>query len=193
MPRGLSAGQITELAKRVKRPAFFIELQLSGGTVRYWNGLGTVTALGQSWPGVGDFGLVDGIAGNREAKASQLSIALVGLPTGLITPSLMASTRGVEYQGRPLKIYLAFTDPDTDQPLHDPTLVWTGVADAIAWRVSDTVSVTLTGEHFSSLLRRTNGLRMSPESHNARLGYPGTRDTFFDFQARTGGRPRTLL
>lgn len=193
MPRGLTGSQLTELAKRVKRPAYFMELALASATIRAWNGRGTVNTLTFNWLGVGDFGIIEGIGSNLGLRANSITVALVGLPGDLITGSMLKEAREERYQGRPLKIYMGFTDLATDVLLHTPTLIWSGVADTLSYRVGESVTVQLSGEHFSSHLRRANGLRATSESHNARLGNPSPRDLFFEAQDRLMGKPRPLL
>lgn len=194
MPRGLSPAQNTALSARVKRPIYFVELDLAtAGPIRVWNGVGDVSALTFTWKGLGEFGIIDGIETDRGLKAQSITLALAGLPGSLITPGVIAATRSERYQGRPLTVYFALADPGTGAPLHDPVIIWSGVADVLTFQLGTSATVELTGEHFSSHMRRANGLRMSTENHNQRLGNPSPRDLFFEPQDRLMGRPKPLI
>lgn len=193
MPRGLTEDDKTRLAARVKAPVYFVEIALSASTLRAWTGVGTVNALGADWAGVGELGFIQGIESDRTLKAQSINIGLSGIPGDLIPAGVIAETRGERYQGRPMSIYLGFVDPSTGALLAAPTAVWTGFADVMTFRLGAEIAVSLTGEHYSSHMRRTNGLRMSTESHNQRLGNPDPKDLFFEQQSRLMGRPQPLL
>ena len=191
MPRGLTLAQKTAAAARIKRPAYFVKLDLASGSVRAWNGLGDVTLLGGTWKGVGEFGVIDGVEHDRTLRASQMSIGLVGLPGSTLTGGILAATRLESYKLRPLSLYLGFCNVDTDVPLGDPTPIWVGFADVMTFQIGKSVSVSLTGEHLSSHLRRANGLRMTTESHNGRLGFTDpNKDLFFEAADRLMGKPK---
>lgn len=193
MPRGLTTAQKTRLAARVVGLAYFVALDLASGFVRVWSGRGNVTALSATWQGVGELGIIEGLEGDRTMKAQQVTLGLVGLPGEAIDAGVIAATRSERYQGRPLTIYLGFTDTNTGALLDDPTIVWDGFADVMTFQLGRSVSVSLTGQHFDSLARRSNGLNMTTLSHNQRLGNPATQDLFFEPQDRLMGVPKALL
>lgn len=186
MPRGLSATQKAALAQRVRGVAYFVELSLAT-PVRAWTGVGSITALGATWIGVGELGVIDGVQSDLALKAQEVSLALTGLPTDVATPGVLQATRAEFYQGKPLKIYYAMTNIDTGALLDAPVPVWVGVADVLAFQRGDTVTCTLTGEHISSRLRQSNGLRMTTQNHNARFGRSPPTDLFFEPQTRLAG------
>jgi hypothetical protein len=182
MPRGLTIAQKAIVEARIKRPVDFVELELTSATYRYWCGSRTITALGNTWAGVGNFGSVRGIGSERAARTQRVQVALHGDPR-IPTPSNLTSIlKGERYQKRPLRIYVGFTDPDTDLPIADPVIAWSGYCDVLSFTIGKTWAVTMTGEHFSSLLRRTNGLRATNESHTARVG--DSTDRFFALSSR---------
>lgn len=190
MPRGLTAAQKAQLAAHIRRPAYFVALALPSVTVRMWSGVGNVTALGETWLGAGEYGMIEGLDHDRSLRATSISVSLVGVPGEAVPGSALAQARETRYQGRPLSIYLGFMHLETDALLSDPTLLWVGFADTMAFRLGATISITLTGDPLSGLLRRSNGLRMTTESHNQRLGNPATKDLFFEVQNRLMGMPR---
>lgn len=199
MPRGFSAEQKAELSRRLRAPRWFVELGLST-PVRAWTGVGVKTALGNTWQGVGEFGVVDGVGGSRDPQGPGVSFGLAGLPAQSIPAGAISATRGVRYQGAGLSLYLGFATVGTaDLPgdacmlVGDPVAVWTGLANVMAYQIGETVSCVLSGAHISTLLRRANGLRMTTQSHLQRLGNPAIPDLFFDYQDRTAGEPRQIL
>lgn len=191
MPRGLTASQKAAIAQRVVSFAYFVELQVTA-PVLVWSGLGTVVAGGKTWNGVGDFGIIEGLASDASLRAENVSLALAGFPGDLLTPGIVAGTRSQSYRGAPLNIYLSLTNDSTGVPSGDFTLLWSGFADVLTFQAGETATAALTGEHFSSHLRRSNGARMTTESHNARLNAAFT-DLFFEAQNRLMGRSKPLL
>lgn len=189
MPRGLSVTQKAALAGRVRAVCYFVELDIST-PVRVWTGLGTITALGNSWIGLGELGVISGMESDLALKAQQISVSLVGIPGDAITPGMVASTRNEHYQGALLKVYFGMTNPDTGALLDDPIAVWSGLADVLSFRRGATITCTLTGEHISSRLRLANGARMTTQSHNDRLGNATASDLFFEAQTRIAGMPK---
>jgi hypothetical protein len=192
MPRGLSATQKTALQSRIRAACYFVELSITA-PVRVWTGLGTITALGNSWIGLGELGVISGMESDLALKAQSISVSLVGIPGDAITPGMVASTRGERYQGAPLKVYFGMTNPDTGVLLDAPIAVWSGLADVLSFRRGATITCTLTGEHVSSRLRQSNGARMTTQSHNERLGNATATDLFFEPQTRFSGVPRAII
>jgi hypothetical protein len=190
MPRGLTVAQKAVLASRVKRPATFVFLDIPGDPLRAWDGIGTISALGQSWIGVGSYGFVDGMGSERSLRSSGITIGLYGVPEDALAPGFIKKTRGVRYQGQTMEIYMGLCDTDTDQLLSDPWLMWRGKADTMSFKIGRTVSISITAEHYSSMLRRINGYRQSHENHVARVG--DANDNFFKFLNRLLGQNRTL-
>lgn len=193
MPRGLTPDQRTAAGARIKGLAVFVEVLTTPTAIRAWSGVGSVTALGQSWAGLGDFGIVNGLGSDRRMTSRAISVGLNGLPGDLIPASVLAETRGIAYRGKPMTVYLGFTHVETGALLSDPTAIWSGVADVAAFKLGAEISVELPGEHYASHMRRVNGLRMTTESHNQRLGNPTPRDLFFEHQSRLMGAAKPLL
>jgi hypothetical protein len=169
-------------------------VELDSGTVYVWNGVGSLSALSQTWQGLGEFGVIDGLDGDRSLKAQSLTLAILGVPGENITGGVVAATRSERYQGRTVTIYGAIQD-STGAIVGYPVVMWTGFADVMTYRLGSSFSVSLTVEYFTSHLRRTNGLRMTTESHNFRLGRssPTADDLFFEPQDRLMGAPKPVL
>lgn len=195
MPRGLTPAQKSAIAARVSSVAYLVHLDLAApaADVRVWTGRGPLTALGNTWQGVGEFGIIEGVGGERSLAAGEISLALAGVPGDLITPGVIQETRSVRYQGRPLTIYLAILDPNTGALIDDPVPVWGGFADVMSFQLGATATVALTGQHFDSHMRRSNGWNMSTVSHNLRFNLPPNTDLFFEPNDRLMGVPRPGL
>jgi hypothetical protein len=105
MARSLTAGVVTELDARVKRPVVFFEGEFSGSTVRFWSGLGTKSWNGESWTGVGTLGSLSPITETGTIAARGLRVGLSGIPSALLSLVLGSVRRGLA--GR---IWLGFLD-----------------------------------------------------------------------------------
>ncbi len=190
MPRGLTAAQKSALTGRIKSVAHFMSLVLPGGTTRAWTGIGDVYALGATWVGVGEMMSISDLSTSTEQRAQQVSVTLAGIPRDAVPGTLISNSRSVRYQGAALTLYAGVLDPTTGVLVGDPLAVWAGLADTVTFSLGETITATLTGDQLSSQMKRSNGLLMTPESHNFRLGNPFPRDTFFDFQTQLMGAPR---
>lgn len=194
MPRGLTVGQKAAIAGARYAPRYLVELELSGAAyVRLWTGVGDVVCLGATWQGVGELGLISGVEASRDLTSRGISVTLAGVPSAALAPGAIAAMRAQRYQGRGLTVYLAFASPDTGALLHDPVAIWSGAADVMTFALGETVTCTLTGEHHSSRLRRSNGARMTTADHNLRLGRPASPDLFYEASSRLAGIPRQAL
>jgi len=190
MPRGLTPDQVAAAKALLKSPATFVELQLPGDPIYAWDGAFNVKVLGKNFLGVGQYGVIQGLDAERSTRDSQISIGLMGLPTDKVPSDFLINAGKINYQGRPLIIYLGFCDPNTGVPLSDPYEHWGGIADVLSTKNGKTVSISLSGTGYASKLRFTNGLRMSTESHTRRVG--NGADNFYDFGTRLLAQPRTL-
>lgn len=191
MPRGLTPAQKAEVARRVISPAYFVEISLSP-VLRVWTGAGTATVGGFAWSGVHEFAAIEGLESGVSRKSGGITLSLVGLPADNIDAGVMDRTRAVVYQGKAVRVLMGFCNLQTGAPFPAIGLVeiWSGYADVMTFGIGDTVSATLTCDHFSTRMLRANGLRMTSESHNARLGNPATKDLIFEPQNRLMGRAK---
>lgn len=195
MPRGLSVDQKAAIAARVSALSYFVHLDLASPTpdIRVWNGVGPITTGGNTYLGVGELGVIDGVAGDRTLKAQQITLALVGVPGDSLDSGVVKETRSVRYQGRPLKISLGILNPTTGALIGNLVPVWAGFADVLSFSLGASSTVALTGSHFDTHMRRTNGFNMSTVSHNARFGLPVNTDLFFEANDRLMGTPKAVL
>jgi hypothetical protein len=192
MPRNLTAAQKAIVTSRVKRICTLVDIQIPAHRILVWDGIGYVTFGGVTYGGLGNYGMVEGIGEELSVAASRISMTLYLAPGMDTPPDFVTKTRDLKYQDAPVTIYHAFTDIDTDLPISDPFVVWTGLADVMTFRLGEQVGCTLTAENYSSHLRRANTLRCTSVSHNKRLGNPTVRDGFFDFNTRLNSRKMVI-
>ncbi len=190
MPRGLTTDQKAALGGRVRGIAHFMSLVLPVGTSRVWTGLGEASVLGATWYGLGDLFSVSELTTDTDVRSQRVSIQLAGIPRDAVPSTVVAATRNVRYQGAALTLYVGLIDLNTGAPIGEPTAVWAGLADTVAFNLGETISATLTGDQLSSHMRRANGLLMTSEQHNFRLGNVIPKDIFFDPQNQLMGAPR---
>jgi len=84
-------------------PVRFVKIELDSGTVYLHTDLGTITALGQSWLGVGDLGAIGGIEEAEKTSPYSFAMTLSGIDSGLLTAALTE-----DYYERPCTVYLGF-------------------------------------------------------------------------------------
>lgn len=184
----LSDAQREALSQRVISLAYFVHLDLSGGAVRVWNGVGSLVTGGNTWQGVGELGVIRGIESDRSLRATGISLALLGVPGASISGGAIASTRALRYQARPINVYLGVMSPDTGALIDDLVTLWSGIIDTMQFRIGETISVALAAERADTYMRRTNGLRMTTASHNKRLALSPNTDLFFEPASATAGQ-----
>jgi hypothetical protein len=178
VPRGLTAAQKATLKQKAQRPAMFVWLDIAGDPIRAWDGVGDVITGGATWDGVGQLGMVEGIGTERGMRSQGISVGIHGLPSSMPTvPSIIRKTRNVSYQGSPMYVYMCNTAVETDIPLSDPWLMWRGVADVMSYQIGESISLSLSGEHYSSHAARVND----------------QSDSVFRFLTRLAGKAKKLV
>jgi hypothetical protein len=173
MTRTITASVLTELAKSNIRPAIFIEMAFSGGTVRIWSGIGDKTWDSKTWSGVGYFLGMTPISETTELRAEGVQISLSGIPSSLLSTALNDN-----YQGRACNIWLGFLNDDKTI-IADPVKVLTGRMDDMKIDEGpETSKITLSVENILIDLNRKDTKRSNHESQQ--LDYPG--DLAYEFQ-----------
>ena len=193
MPLGLTTTLKNYLAADSVFPLWFVHIDLPTTPSYSWTGVGTTVQNGQTWYGVGEHGIVSGLQSTKDISAFSVQLALVGIPSSALTPSILQKTRTQQYQGRTLEVLFTAGDLTTGLPLTPPELIWSGFADVMTMNYGKTVSIGLSAENLCGQLSRINGLTMTTASHNARLGNPSPADIFFDAQSRLAGILRPNL
>lgn len=174
--RDLTASVQTELAAAANRPFWLVEVELAGGTLRYWSGQGTLSwgtgSPADDWTGAGI--LLDLTPAGESAvpEANGATVVLTGVNSAVVA-AFLANAR----QNKPLTIYLGFLD-SSGAVIADPYAVFVGVLDTVRFRVGpDTAAVVIAGESRMLRLRRSNIRRYTPQDQQAE--YSG--DKGFDY------------
>lgn len=189
----ITVAQETALQARVVRLHHFVRLDLPGEIVNVWDGLGSLVASGETWSGVGEVGIIDGVETDDGSRATNVSLSLVGIPSANLAPGAIEATRGIRYRGRPADISLGIFDLTSGLLIDGLIPLWGGFCDVMSFSFGDTFSATLSAERYDSIMRRTNGARLTTASHNQRLGNPAPADLFFEAQERLMGAARPSL
>lgn len=91
--RNIDAAMLAELEAGVVYPRIWVEVQLDGSTLRYWNGEKNITWNGQTWIGNGLFKDVGELSESIDSE-SGFSIDFAGESTALISTILNNVMRG---------------------------------------------------------------------------------------------------
>jgi hypothetical protein len=172
MARDITAALAAATKADTLRPVLFVELEFSGGTVRFWSGRGEMPFDGKVWTGTGYLGGVSDIEEATEIKASGIRFTLSGLPGEVVAIAL-----DQDYQGRAARVYLGAMS-DVNRLISSPKLVFAGQMDVM--EISEDpneAAISLTAENELIDLERPREFRYTPEDQKEY--FPG--DTFFDF------------
>jgi len=105
MARDITSDFNTAIIDTVVQPLFAIELEISDGTLRFWNGYGniTMTAGGSSkvFTGAGDFLGISPISESSTLQMQGINILLTGIKSSLISSILSA-----QYTNRDATLYM---------------------------------------------------------------------------------------
>ena len=106
MARDITSAFNTAIIDTVVKPLFAIELEISDGTLRFWNGYGsiTMTAGGSSktFTGTGDLLTISPIGESSTLQMQGITVALTGIKSSLISTALTAqytNRNGTLYMG----------------------------------------------------------------------------------------------
>ena len=105
MSRTITSAFNTAITSKVVQPIVGIELEISDGTLRFWNGYGniTMTAGGSSkvFTGAGDFLGISPISESSTLQMQGINILLTGIKSSLISSILSA-----QYTNRDATLYM---------------------------------------------------------------------------------------
>lgn len=148
--REIAAGTAVAVARLVR-------MDFTSRTVRFWDGVGYLTAGGEEWQGHGGLISISGMEQAEGLGASQATFTLDGT-----TPELLeaARTSDVEVKNRPIAVFLQFLS-DRYVPLDQPVAVWAGRMDRMSASIGlKTQSLSLTAESlFVERIRAPWGLQ----------------------------------
>jgi hypothetical protein len=180
MPSLFTSDQIEALRAPHVNRAWFVELDLPSGMVRYHSGIGTVSAGGRTWQGVssptgGRLVSIDTIEEPRFGTAAAIGLAIAGVDVAWFQ-SVKTAARSIE--GRTAAVYFGMFDAETQEIIGPLVAVFpSGRMSAPSLQRSNGIrAVTLTIESIFSTRNYQPGGKWNSAGQKAR--YPG--DLFFD-------------
>ena len=186
--RDLTSGVSAALGATTSAPRWLVEIPFDSGTVRLWNGVGPLTALGETWTGAGRLGSISPIRETQSTVATGLKLQLAIVPTDEVPDAPDAFLNIVlaeDFQGRPVTVYQAMVDPDSGALIDDPFPRFGGYLDvAEDSELPGAAVLTITAENRLIDLERPRLRTYTPEDQKAL--YPG--DSFFDHDAALQNR-----
>lgn len=168
--RDITAATATALSDTVVRPLVLMGADFST-PVRFFNGAGALTVLGEVWTGSGAFLTISEIIEDAGLSAQGMQFVLSGLEASLLSVALLE-----DYQGRPARIHIGAVNDD-GTIVADPFLAFDGFMDQML--ISEdglTGTIVLTVEDRLVSFARPNLIYWTPEQQ--KLTYP--TDTGFD-------------
>jgi len=172
--RDLATDQLAMIVAAAQRPVMFYEGEFSGGTLRLWTGVGTISWNSQTWTGAGNLLSVGEIQETTEIRASGTTVSLNGLNSSLIAVALAQCRQGLS--GR---VWLGGLDA-SGAVIADPFMAFEGRLDVP--EISDegeTCNVSVSYEGRLILLERPKERRVTHEDQQ--IDYPG--DLFREYIA----------
>jgi hypothetical protein len=158
------------------------DLDFSSGHVRAHDGIGTIAWGGNSYDGLGKFGGIEVAEESIDLIARPVRLSLSGVPEASLPAALVSTALDEVYQGRSAILYLGLADNDTNELVDTPEILWEGMMDQMAVRLSEgSGSISLNCEH--RLRRAPRIARYTNEDQQ--LIYPG--DRFFDLVPKIAG------
>ena len=152
-------------------PAVLVTAALDSGTLRFWNGVGTLSYGGNNYTGAGNLLQVSEVVETQNIEARGAEFTLSGIPSSIISIALTE-----EYQDRTITQSFAAFD-SSGAIIADPFMFFSGKADVMSIEEGRaTGTIKLTAENDLITLARVNERRRTPEDQ--KLTYAG--DTFFD-------------
>lgn len=121
--RSLTASMQTAVAATVVRPVLIAAISVDGGTIRAWNGMGTLSWGGNDYTGIGSFGGVSAVQETEDLRANGITFRLSGVPSELLSAAL-----GDVRQGLTAQLWLGMMD-SAGALIADPYLLFAGLTD----------------------------------------------------------------
>jgi len=134
MPRAITTAMLDAMSSQFFQPAFFVQIQLSTGTVYLWTGIGPISWNSQTWSGDGSLLSV----GNQIEDAATVEARGMAITISGLNPTLLASMLGDVQLGLPIIVWLA--DMSGGAPTDSPLILWGGAVDQPTVDVSGSTS-----------------------------------------------------
>lgn len=175
MARDLTAAYQNAITADVVAPALLLSMEFDEGTVNAWTGFGDLTWDSKTFSGVGDFGSLSDVDETSNIQANGVTFTLSGIPSSLISVALT-----YEYQGRPVRCWLAALNITTGAIIADPYQLFAGRMDVMTINEgAESATITLTAESVLIDLQRPRNRRYTHEDQIAEFA----GDLFFEYVA----------
>jgi len=125
MSRDIGSDNLTAASAKEVRPILLYQADFDAGVTRGWNGIGNLTALGQTWTGLGNLIAITSLEETYEIKATGFSVTLNGIASSMLSDALNAN-----YQNKSMTIYLGFLN-DAGALVDDPIVLMKGRMDVM--------------------------------------------------------------
>jgi hypothetical protein len=174
MARDITSDFNTAIKSTVVQPIFAIELEFSDGTLRFWNGYGsiTMTAGGSSkvFTGTGDLLSISPVEESSTLQMNGISVALTGIKSSLVSSALSA-----EYTNRDAALYMGLYNT-SGAVIADVYTLFKGKMDVLnITEQADTATITLNIESrlvsFEQPLNRMLTLEDQQVDYSSDLGF----------------------
>ena len=184
MPRSLTAGMQTAVAAANSTIVHLVELQFSGGTIRFAMTAANISWNSQTWTAVGGNLSFDAVQETADERGQGVAFTFSGVDLALIAVIL-----GENHRGRRMSLWRAHVD-NSGAIIADPVKLFDGLMNE-GFEIEETSSrepgtCTIKTRFVSRLaiFKQSRGFRTQLESHQA--VHPG--DTFFQHVAAVSGR-----
>lgn len=173
MARDLTTAFKNAIIADVVIPALLVSAEFDEGTVNLWSGYGDFTWDSKTFTGAGDFGGISEVEETENIQANGVVFTLSGIPSSLLSVAL-----AYQYQGRPIRCWLAAFDASTNALIADPYQLFAGRMDIMTINEgSDTATIGLSAESLLIDLQRPRNRRYTNEDQLEE--YAG--DVFFEY------------
>jgi hypothetical protein len=148
------------------KPAIFVQITFSNGPLNLWSGVGTISANGAIWTGVGQLGNISNIEEGTNVQARGISLTLSG-----IDPTLLSELINDYELGAQVLVYLGLFDQN-NALIPNPILSWAGRTDQPTLIVNgDTATLTVQCEN--RLVDMNVSVERRYTSDDQQIDYPG--------------------
>jgi hypothetical protein len=161
MARTATAGMQAALSGAHVRPVLLVDLDLDGGALRLWSGIGDLTWGGDVFAGAGTLLGVSGVRETAEDRANGCQFTLSGIEASVISAALTE-----EYQGRDAAGYIGAI-ADDGSLIADPVAFFKGFMDVLDHEDGgETATLSVSCETKWAPLMRANVRRWTPEDQH---------------------------
>lgn len=164
MARSLPAALATQFAADELKPFYAVELGFDSGTLRFWTGLGEITANSVTWDGAGMVLSISSPNEGIDLSADGITISFAGLDTSIIGVVLTQN-----YRNRSAKVFIGALDA-TNQPVSDLYQVFAGRIDIMSIEEDgQTATVVMSVENVLIDLERPRSRKLTDEEQRKRF------------------------